>query len=359
MGEEKRLFTLDYLRGLAAFGIMMFHYLGWTYGNYDSDSFLGRFGIYGVAVFYVLSGLTLYHVYYHKMALDTASLKNFFIKRLFRIFPLLWLVMLITALFITKDKPDAYELFLNFTGLFSVLEWEEYIGVGVWSIGNELVFYLLFPVFILLSKRNSTLFYVLCTLLLALYVYFAFYVLYEKYSLVKQWSFYINPLNQVFLFLGGYLIGLWSEKWKVSSKLSYALFVLSALLFVFYPVEGDAINLVTDTNRMVFTALCFIICFAFYKLDFKLPALADKYLKMLGEASYSVYLLHPIVWFLSRAAFAVASKYSLLPTIPPLYHMVASVIITLMVSYHVYHRYERSFMRRGKCFAQTYGLARQ
>ena len=358
MSEDKRLFTLDYLRGLAAFGIMMYHYLGWSYGHFDAASFMGRLGVYGVAVFYVLSGLTLYHVYYHKTAIDMSSFKDFFIKRLFRIFPLLWLVMLITTVFITKDKPGTYELFLNFTGLFSVLEWDEYIGVGVWSIGNELVFYLFFPFFILLSRRNIYLFYTLCAALLALYVYFAFYVLYETQALTSQWAYFINPLNQVFLFLGGYLIGFWFNKWNISRGTSFILIALAALLFVVYPVEGNVIHLVTDSTRLVFTALCFTVCFAFYKLDFKLPAVADYYLKMLGEVSYSLYLLHPIVWFFTKAAFALISRYTLLPAVPMPYVLAASVIMSLLLSYQVYHRYERFFMLRGKAVARHFTLAR-
>jgi peptidoglycan/LPS O-acetylase OafA/YrhL len=47
----KRLPELDYLRGLAAFGIMIFHYLSWTRGEFSADDTMGRIGIYGVAFF--------------------------------------------------------------------------------------------------------------------------------------------------------------------------------------------------------------------------------------------------------------------------------------------------------------------
>ena len=62
-----RLYNLDYLRGLVTFGIMIYHYLSWTLGKFTADTFMGRVGIYGVSIFYVLSGLTLYYVYYDKM----------------------------------------------------------------------------------------------------------------------------------------------------------------------------------------------------------------------------------------------------------------------------------------------------
>ncbi len=345
MNSDKRLYTLDYLRGFAAFAIMLYHYLGWAYGSFDAESFLGRVGVYGVSIFYVLSGLTLYHVYFDKMKPDRISMKDFFIKRLFRIFPLLWLVMGVTLL-ISKDRPDTYEIFLNITGLFSVVEWESYIGTGVWSIGNELVFYLFFPFFIILSKRSLPFFYALCGALLGLYVYFAFYVLDEALVLRQQWSDFINPLNQVFLFLGGYLIGLWTAQWRLSPQLIYGLLGGAVLLFIYYPVEGNAIHLITDSTRMVFTLLCFVICFALYKANFKLPLFADHYLKLLGEASYSVYLLHPLVWFGVKVLATVAATQMVM--IPMLFQLTAAVLLTLLVSYQVYFRYERFFMLAGK-----------
>src|SRR6187549_3632015 len=137
-----RLYNLDYLRGLAAFGIMIFHYLSWTLGDPVSDTcgFMGRIGIYGVSIFYVLSGLTLYYVYFDKMAPSKADVIDFIRKRFFRIFPLLWLAT-IGAIIITGPIPAAWDFFLNITGLFGLLKWDGYIAPGAWSIGNELVFY--------------------------------------------------------------------------------------------------------------------------------------------------------------------------------------------------------------------------
>lgn len=81
-----RIYNLDYLRGLAAFGIMIYHYLTWSKGEYLSDTFLGKFGIYGVSIFYILSGLTLYYVYYEKMNISKNELISYLKKRIFRIF---------------------------------------------------------------------------------------------------------------------------------------------------------------------------------------------------------------------------------------------------------------------------------
>ena len=57
---SKRLYNLDYLRGLAALGIMAVHLSTLADGPLSTQSFPGRYGVYGVSVFYILSGLTLF-----------------------------------------------------------------------------------------------------------------------------------------------------------------------------------------------------------------------------------------------------------------------------------------------------------
>jgi len=60
---QNRLFSNDYLSGMAAFGITIYHFNLWTFGEQTTDTFIERVGIYGVSIFYILSGLTLYCVY--------------------------------------------------------------------------------------------------------------------------------------------------------------------------------------------------------------------------------------------------------------------------------------------------------
>ncbi len=276
-----RLYNLDYLRGLAAFGIMIFHYLSWTWGTSPADSILGRIGIYGVSIFYVLSGLTLYFVYHNKMKPSKAELIAFFRKRFFRIFPLLWLVIILRIM-LFNQSPNLVDLFLNLTGLFGFVSWDRYLATGVWSIGNELVFYVFFPFFILFIKKVKALMVLLSLLLFGIYIYFAFIELDPGLTLSAQWKDYVNPLNQVFLFLGGFLIGYFFHSLRVKSSVSISMLFIALVLFSFYPASGDTIQLVTGPNRLVFTACCFLVCMGFYKLNFKFNDAVHKPLALLG-----------------------------------------------------------------------------
>lgn len=337
----KRLYNLDYLRGMAAFAIMLYHYLSWTYGEFLSDTFMGRLGIYGVSIFYILSGLTLFYVYHEKMLPSRSEIFEFIKKRVYRIFPLLWFVTIFSVI-MAKEIPNINKLILNLTGLFGLLKWDSYYATGAWSIGNELVFYIFFPFFILFAKKSKLGLLITSLIIFGLYLYFAFNKLSTGQNLSVQWTNYVNPLNQVFLFLGGFLIGLFFQHVKLKNYIAILMIFIGVSIFVFFPVQGDLINLVTRFNRLVFTISCFLICCGVYKLSLELPSVVHNPLKLLGEASYSVYLLHPLVYavtaFLNKKVFNFSG-----PVIITL-----SVICTLISSYIVYEYFEKFFMKMGK-----------
>ena len=339
----KRLYNLDYLRGLAAFGIMIYHYLGWTIGTYTANTFMGRLGIYGVSIFYILSGLTLYYVYYNNMKPSKEDVLSFLKKRVFRIYPLLWLVTIITII-LSKSVPNFTNLLFNLSGLFGFIAWNKDIAGGVWSIGNELVFYVFFVFFVLFMKSYKTLMMLLSLAILVLYLYFAFVILQPDITLNEQWKNYANPLNQVFLFLGGFLLGIFFHNIKFKNAFIITLLLFAIGLFTFYPATGDVIKIVIGLNRLVFTVCCFIICTCFYKLTLKFPAFIHTPLTLLGEASYSVYLLHPIVWRVTGVSGIISRHIFFVPVFVSL---ILSVLLTLIISYYVYQYFEKYFIKRG------------
>lgn len=325
-----RLHSLDYLRGLAAVSIMLFHYFSFNYGELDSGSTLGRLGIYGVSIFYILSGLTLYWNYSKKF-----HLKEFALKRIFRIFPLLWLATLIHAVLdlLSKSKINYTTLLLNLTGTFGFVAPDKYIAVGAWSIGNELVFYALFP-FMLLLKSWRLIIY---ALLFWIFLSFASIWLDPERPLYTQWLLYINPIHQSFLFMTGLVIGAYLPQWKHW----YIPLILGVTLFIIWPASGDHINIVTGINRVIFTSCAILVCYGFYSIKGEMPRL-HKPLQILGNISYSVYFLHPIVW---RVAMMAQFKTGI--RLPSWLFMSINIVVSLVLSFYVYKFYEKWFMRKG------------
>ncbi|NDK57039.1 acyltransferase family protein [Pontibacter fetidus] len=340
-----RVTSLDYVRGLAAFGILLYHFQSWTLGHMEAESFWGRIGLYGVAIFYVLSGLTLYHVYETRLQLQKAPLTDFYLKRIFRLFPLLWLIMPVYLL-IDPTLRDWDRIVLNFTGLFGFVNWDEPIGVGVWSIGNELVFYLFFPVFLFAAKYSRWAFALECLLIVAIAIYFAFYSIDDAAPLAQEWRDYVNPFNQIFLFLGGVAIGYFTKYKQLPSLPLVLLLIMAVAVFTYYPADGNTITLVTDWNRFIFAGTCLAVCFAMYKLPLTLPNVLHVPLHTLGEISYAVYLLHPLV---HKVVKYLAKQLHFSPWVT----ILLAIAITLILSYLVYQYYEKRFIRLGQKVSAT------
>jgi peptidoglycan/LPS O-acetylase OafA/YrhL len=336
--------SLDYLRGLAAVGVMAYHLYLFTYGECNASDFLAKVKIYAVAIFYVLSGLTLCIAHAKSYELNKQNLAIFYLKRFFRIFPLLWLATLFT--YLLRSVPNMYSLkylVVNIAILPGALRPDGFITDGAWSIGNELFFYACFPFIYFFSRTNKRWFFITLVIITLPFLYFTFRKLDPSVNLGYQWTNYVNPLNQFFYFAAGMLIASLPKPGSWLVKQAPWLMVLLFLGTVYYPAHGEPIVLVTGFTRMILSVFIIMICFLFYVSDFSfLPLLIKRVLKYLGDASYSVYLSHPLVYIIVKQ---LSDKYFQLPA----YMIImTTVVFTLLISNLIYVYFEKYFIRLGK-----------
>jgi len=339
----KRNDSLDYLRGLSAIGIMAYHMSLFTFGESDSSTFLARIKIYGVMIFYVLSGLTLF-IANSKLETNRESISIFYLKRFFRVVPLLWLATIFT--YLLKTNQDMYtikHLIVNITVLPGMIRSDAFEVNGAWSIGNELFFYAFFPLLFFLNKAKRIYFIAAVIIIFAAFALFTFKLLDPNIPLGFQWSRYVNPLNQFFFFAIGIYIAILQKpsSWLIKSAPICIILFLAGIIF--YPVTGEPVMLVTGVTRLSLSALTILMCYMFYISDLSfLPTLLKKFLKYLGDASYSIYLLHPLIYLilkhLSDKFFAINSFVLI----------TATVLLTLVISKAVHERFEKYFMQMGK-----------
>ncbi len=166
-----RLGQLDFLRGLALFAVIVVHtsqdfasavypVLPWTIRDFDPYH-LGR---YGVQLFFAVSGFTMVMMYRSYSEKWKDPVKVFYVKRIFRLYPLLVVAAFVYAgIDLRADarfNPDGVDV-MDFVRLLSLTGgWDpHYLSVlvpGVWSIINEIYFYILFPLlFLMLGRVNS------------------------------------------------------------------------------------------------------------------------------------------------------------------------------------------------------------
>jgi len=299
-----RIESLDYLRGLMALSVMVYHYTLPLGDEPGSESLLARLGCYAVSVFYILSGLSLTLVYRGRIH-NRSDATRFWVKRLLRICPLYWLAITVSLLYqglatvLLGESWDVSSLriLLNYSLLFGFFDPGGALTTGGWSIGNEVVFYAVLPCVLWLSNRWRAALAASLAAALALAGAFSLVWMSPERTLVEQWPVYINPLNQFVYFMLGVAIGHASfsrpqSRWSLAAGLGAA---VCAAAFCLWPLEGDRIHLVTGMSRLAFTGMSAAVVVAFIHLRPLASPLLCGSLAFLGRSCYSIYLLHPLV----------------------------------------------------------------
>lgn len=145
--QSNRLHSLDALRGLAALGVVLFHYLPYYNQLYTHQFSLPagldgalQFGRYGVHLFFILSGFVIF------MTLErTRSAGWFALARAFRLLPALWAGIILTSVSVHVLGPPDRAVSLSDALLNTVLL-HEYLGLphvdgAYWSLVVEVTFY--------------------------------------------------------------------------------------------------------------------------------------------------------------------------------------------------------------------------
>jgi peptidoglycan/LPS O-acetylase OafA/YrhL len=103
-GLSHKLHGLDHLRAFAIIFVFFFHY-GRLFPHPEWTNTISVFGWSGVDLFFVLSGYLIASQLFKKIATQNKiSLKEFFVKRFFRIIPIYLLLLLCISYFHSHMK---------------------------------------------------------------------------------------------------------------------------------------------------------------------------------------------------------------------------------------------------------------
>jgi peptidoglycan/LPS O-acetylase OafA/YrhL len=362
---------LDAVRGLAAFWVLASHaaVLNAVHWRVISQGGLA------VDLFMMLSGFLMTYHYMQRSAAEPWSAPGtwgaFWIRRFFRIAPLFYILLILSFAVGTEvgewrqqiatiwpstatvtaryDDHSPINALLHLTFLFGLLpDYSFRSPLPDWSIGLEMQFYAAFPLIMLAWRRlggigvAALLLLVGAALQLLAPAYFAAYPLPANLA-VKMGVFLTGML------LANALLATttWSRIWLAGAALAVLLpqgllFNHSALYFAFQLVIacGFAVlilhkQLATIIHQPLIEGL--------------VDRLAWKPLKLLGDTSYSVYLLHllvmiPIVGALSTmpAYVDLTQKYRVLIT------TLLTVVPVYTVGWLLHRTVEQSGIRYGK-----------
>jgi peptidoglycan/LPS O-acetylase OafA/YrhL len=291
---ETRHHGLDLLRGIAALGIAAYHFLA------GHDVTLQSLGTFGVYVFFVLSGLTMMLVYGDRLSdvITREDVVVFFWNRISRIMPLLAAASLVgfvlaaPAIGLNRHlAARALQSLLTGTGLFA-LHLPGYLSTvtGAWSLGIEMVFYLLFPIICLLTARAriGQLAIAALILIFAQQIVLAILQHWAREDAARFWHYYTTPLVFAPFFMFGIMIfHVRFEKRSINLLASVACTAVIATVSIFLTVNVFESHLA----YLALSALAFAAVFLAY--NSYTPHLLVPVAGFLGNASYALYLTHP------------------------------------------------------------------
>ena len=158
--NTNRFEYIDALRGWAIFGVILTHAASLV-GIGGLSAKVAAFGGYGVQLFFVVSGFTIFLVYQKGLAAQKHPAANFFTRRLFRIVPIYWAgIVLYSAVYGMDSRgwqpgPELWHIPLHVL-LINLLHPAATSSVvpGGWSISCEVLFYLTVPLWVALIRST-------------------------------------------------------------------------------------------------------------------------------------------------------------------------------------------------------------
>lgn len=368
----KNLKFLDSLRGFAAIYVMLGHarWLLWegysTYLTHPTHyslfgkllvflSIAFRFGHEVVLFFFVLSGFVI-HLKYSSALLKNPNYvfnyKEYFFKRLKRIYPPFIFALFITLLLDSIGKSLGFPIyfgtsniatfttsihsdlsFITFLGNLAFLQ-ESYVNIfgtngPLWSLKYEWWFYMLYPILFFFTRKSLTITSISLTLI----------------GLASIFSFIdFIPLKEVFAFLPCWWLGciaadIYTGRLKRKEYIILLPLFLIAILSILFYFKGGIIG------DYIWSIFFFILTLHLSLLSKSESLTILSKFHFLGTFSYTLYVIHfPILIFLSGYAFKLNN--SQLPN--HFGYVLLGVSISLVLAWLCHFIVEKPFITKRK-----------
>lgn len=261
----------------------------------------------------------------------------FITRRYFRLSPLYCLVLLSRNPF----GQHIGDLLLNISFMFGFANPNiTSMVAGGWSLGIEFVFYLLFPLFVVLSASRWR--WPLLLLALVMQTSFTHGLLHTEADFIIMRAEYGQFIAFGAYFLGGCIIGRIAD--KRSDCLGSIIWIRFAGLLAFLIIAAMNTSYLDLGNFLgaLIAATCILLVFFASKLHFTSGGalITD----MIGAMSYGLYLLHPRVFAWLSPTLSDFPEYVSIPTI-----ILTTIGLALIVEKH----FERPIKKWGYNFLKS------
>ncbi len=338
--ENNRITNIDGLRGYLAIGVFFHHYIityGWKMtGLWErpANSFFNNLGVFSVCMFFIVTG----YLFSRVILSENLNVYSFFKKRVYRLMPLYYLVIILMFLVVFIDSNFELNVSLELLAkqifmwlVFLRATMNDYantsqVTAGVtWTLIYEWLFYLSVPVFFYLKRFKYLMFLIIFSLL---------------YLSLNEVVFHSLNAKYMMLFFIGFIVYVVQDRIKFNFNFDTILMSTINLLLIL-------LTIVFFDSYSVYHYLLLGLIFAMVVFGNSLFGLFKKPFSVaLGEITYSIYLIHGIVLYI---LFTILFK-DFVVNYGNVYFYILPLISILVVSISVitYKYIELPFMQKGK-----------
>jgi peptidoglycan/LPS O-acetylase OafA/YrhL len=351
--------ALDGLRGVGCLLIVVYHNFPFLH-EYLFFSWLA------MDIFFVLSGFLITDILINSFG-EKNYLKNFYVRRLLRVFPLYYtslilFLFIIPALFRIPIRIDYFVnnqvYFWTFTQnwllIFHAQPSQSYLN-HLWSMGVEEQFYLLWPLVFALIKKPKILLTLLVVLLLS-FITLRFWLWTQQIPEMPYYGFYMfTRIDGICI---GCMVALMQKINKnfLSSFTGAIVLGFALLNFLFYGINlryHDSFPYLALVGFTTFSMIFGLLVHDIVNKNSKLVTLIFdvRILKFLGRVSYGTYIFHWPMFLLLNTWLVNWASVSLGFGRPQLFSSLLITILAYTTGFLSYRFFELRFLRLKKYFA--------
>jgi peptidoglycan/LPS O-acetylase OafA/YrhL len=293
-----------------------------------------------VDFFFILSGfLIIYLLLIEKSSSGTISMKKFYIRRVLRIFPLYYLIILIAYFFLQEASDNIeWNKLLYFAGNFWMIAKNSWTISGLnplWSISIEEHFYLFIPALMLLIPTKY-----LKYLFIAIIVGSIVFRIYSTETIDNNWmTIYMHTFSQIDLMAIGGLLAIYhfNNEIKFNIPIISLISIVFALFILMSMVDSKDFSTVyfASIKKYLFTIplLLVLILFVFNTNPILDGIKNNSILNYLGKISYGIYMYNAIIIDLLEKCDCLQKCYFI-----KFFLDVSLTLIAAIVSYEIFEK---------------------
>jgi peptidoglycan/LPS O-acetylase OafA/YrhL len=312
--------------------------------------------VHGVTIFFTLSGFLITYLLLKEKEVARLKVKNFYIRRILRIWPLYYLYFFICMatiwLYDINFTPSAVPFYIFLAANIPYILGKALPLLGhYWSLGVEEQFYLFFPH--LAKYANKKLLRISIALILVLLsAKFIFWGLHRLYDInLPLQAISITRFHTMLIGVAGAILyynknriffSITTHKaaqiaaWAVLTLIAFNKFHIASV------IDGELVSVVT----------VFLIMGQITKRN-NIVNLENKVFDFIGKISYGIYVLHPLLIYycyklLGKFGSNAISNYLLI------YALI--ITATILIAYLSYELYEKRFLKLKAKYATVKSL---